>query len=519
MLIEFPEFTPDLPDINNPGMILAKNVIPAGTSYKSAPNLETYSTSALEGTVKGAFSARDPETDTAFNFAGTSSKLYLLGATSGGVWDDVSKSGGYSVTTDEQWQFAQFGDEVIAVAITVDTQKYEMGVDTLFSDLKTDGTSAQNAPKARTVAVVKDDFLVVGNTNDGVDGYKPYRVRWAGIGTSDSWEVSAVTQADYQDLNASNGWIQTILGGQYGVIFQERAIVRMDYVGSPVIFQFTTVETNQGTEFPKSAIRVGDLCFFIGLDGFRVFDGNQSVQIGSNKVDNFFFDDLNKDYDYLITSAVDHQRQVVMWAYPSSELGLGAVNSRILFYNYSQNSKRRWSYADLTTEAIFTAITEGYTLDELDQWQIDHKDPASGTASAVNLDLLKFSLDSRVWVGQTIEFAAFNSSHQLAFASDSDFLTAVLVTPEVQITEGQRTDLMMFKPMIQGNSAVVTAEIGTRNLQSESVTWGSSIALDSNGHINSRSNARYHRLRISVSGGFTHGVGVELLEYQAAGYR
>ena len=121
----------------------------------------------------------------------------------------------------------------------------------------------------------------------------------------------------------------------YGVIFQERAIVRMDYVGSPAIFQFTEVEINQGTKYPKSCIRVGDLSFFIGLDGFRVFDGNQSVQIGVNKVDRFFFDDLDVSYDYLISSAIDFDRHIVMWAYPSREIGAGAVNSRILFYNYS----------------------------------------------------------------------------------------------------------------------------------------------------------------------------------------
>lgn len=517
MILEFPEFLPDLPSLNNPGITLAKNVIASGGSYKSFPDFSAYST-ALTAYCRGAFSARDPESATTYNFAGDATKLYLLGKTTTGTFDDISIAGGYALGTDEVWEFTQFGDYAIACCINENIQKYEMGVDALFSDL------AASAPLARHCDVVRDDFLVVGNTYDAVDGFKPYRIRWPGIGTIDSWTVSATTQADYQDLNAQYGWVQAVLGGQYGVILQEKAIVRMDYVGSPAIFQFTVSERNQGTKYPKSAIRINDLTFFLGLDGFRVFDGNQSVQIGVNKVDRFFLDDLDPNYDYLLTSAVDYDKQIVMWAYPSLELGQGAINSRILMYNYSPNSARRWSYADINSEFIYTALSEGYTLDGLDDWQIANKDPASGTASAVNLDLLPYPLDSRVWVGNTIEFGLFNSDHKLAFPGDT-VLTAVLETAEAQITQGQKTDVFLIKPVVDvvpsssSSTTTITMQLGTRNLPTEAVSWGSLISLDSDGHCQVRSNARYHRVRTTISNNFNHAIGVELLEYKPAGIR
>lgn len=505
MILEFPEFLPDIPDINNPGVTTAKNVIASGGSYKSFPSFDTYS-NALTGRVRGALSARDPETATTYNFAGTGTKLYLLGNTTTGTFDDVSIAGGYSLPADENWEFVQFGDEVLGLNIDNQIQTFTLGVSTLFANLS--GTP----PLARYADVVSDDFFVVGNTFDSVDGFKPYRVRWAGIGTSTSWTVSATTQADYQDLNAGYGWIQAIWGGSYGVIIQEKAIVRMDYVGSPAIFQFLTVERNQGTKYPKSVIRVNDLTFFIGLDGFRVFDGNQSVQIGANKVDRFFFDDLDTTYDYLICSAVDYARQIILWSYPSSELGQGEVNSRILMYNYSPNSSRRWSYADINNDFVYSALTEGYTLDGLDDWESAH-------GLSKNIDVLPYSLDSRVWVGNNIDFGLFNSSHILAFPSTSTALTAVIETAEAQITPRQKTDVFLVKPLIEGTSATVTMQIGTRNLQTESVTWGSSLPVDSDGHCQARSNARYHRVRTTVTGNFTNAVGVELLEFKPAGIR
>jgi len=505
MLLEFPEFLPDLPVLNNPGLTLAKNVIAAGGSYKSFPSFTAYS-DALTAYCRGAFSARDPETATTYNFAGDATKLYLLGQTTLGVFANVSKIGGYSLGSDDQWEFTQFGDNVLASNIDGSIQKFEMGVDTVFSDL------SAAAPLARYMDVVRDDFLVVGNTYDAVDGFKPYRVRWPGIGTITSWTVSAVTQADYQDLNAQYGWVQAVLGGQYGVIMQEKAIVRMDYIGSPAIFQFTISEKDQGTKYPRSCQRIGDLTFFIGLDGFRVFDGNQSVQIGVNKVDNFFSDDLDTNYDYLICSSVDYKRQILMWAYPSASLGAGAICSRILMYNYAPNATRRWSYADINTEFIYSALSEGYTLDQLDDWESAH-------GLSKNIDVLPYSLDSRVWVGNNIDFGLFNSDHKLAFPSASSALTAVLETAETQITDGQKTDVFLIKPVIDGTTQSTTMQIGTRNLLTETVTWGSSLSVDSDGNCQARSNARYHRVRVTVASNFINAIGVELLEFKPAGIR
>ena len=307
MIIEFPEYTPDLPAINNQGLIDAKNVKPLGRFYGAVKSVAAYS-NAIEGTPHGFLGARDPNSGDAINFAGSVSKLYRLDSA---VFSNISKVGGYSLNTDENWSMTQYGDKIIAVTITEAMQKYQIGVDALFSNLTSDVT----APKARYVTTVKD-FVLVGNTVDSVDGVVPHRVRWCGLAAPSSWTVSATTQADYQDLDAKDGWITGVVGmGDYAIIFQENAITRMDYVGSPAIFQFNKLERNRGTRVPRSIVSVGNQIYYYANDGFYKFENYNSTPIGQNKVDKTFYNDFNTDFFYRVSAAIDYANRLIVWSY------------------------------------------------------------------------------------------------------------------------------------------------------------------------------------------------------------
>jgi hypothetical protein len=235
------------------------------------------------------------------------------------------------------------------------------------------------------------------------------------------WTVSPSTQANFYDLNSSDGWVKQIVGGEYGVIFQERAITRMDYIGSPSVFQMSKIESNRGTQAPGSVVKVGNFIAYLGLDGFYIFDGNQSAPIGTNKIDKTFYADLDSSYFDRICSAVDSSKQIIYWAYPNADAIDGNPN-RILCYNYSPNATKRWSLIDsgIDIEALFTSFSEGYTLDSLD-------------AISTSIDALEFSLDSRVWTGDDLLLSAFNSTHKLANFTGSA-LTATIETQEAQIS-------------------------------------------------------------------------------------
>src|SRR3990167_8352551 len=325
-MILFNEWLPDLPALNNPGCTVAKNVLPSGISYKKVLAAAAYS-DALDARARGAVGVRQSE-GTAHNFAGNASKLYKL---SSGAWDNVSIVGGYSTGATEKWFFTQWGEVVLATNFSNVIQSYTLGSSTDFANL------GGSPPQARYTGVVKD-FLVVANTYDGVDGNVPHRVRWAGQGSITNWTVSSTTLADYQNLDNSVGWIKQFVGGEYGVIFQEQAISRMTFEGAPTVFRFDQVETGRGTRAPGSVVKFGNLIAYLGLDGFYVFDGNQSINIGANKIDKFFYDSFDDSYYERIASAHDAKNQLIYWIFPNQSATSGRPN-QILVFNYSPTAK------------------------------------------------------------------------------------------------------------------------------------------------------------------------------------
>jgi hypothetical protein len=491
MQVMFGPWQPDLPPMDNTGVTVALNVIPAGDSYKSFPSAVVYS-GALDARCQGAVSGRDAAGVT-YNFAGDAAKLYSLGAT---AWSDASKVGGYTTSAEERWSFTQWGSQIIATNYADDMQEFTMGTSTDFADL------SATAPRSRYISVVRNN-VVAANTFDSLDGSVPYRVRWSGIGDATSWTPSVSTQSDFQDLDGDGGWCQQIVGGEFGTIFQERSIWRMTYVGSPIIYQFDEVERGRGTPAPGSVTKIGSAIPYLGIDGFYVFDGQQSQPIGADRIDKTFYSDLDQSYINRISSTVDPINKIIFWASPGQQ-NTGGNPNRIWAYNYSPTAKKRWAYADQDIEYIYRSLAEGYTLDGLD-------------SISTNLDLLPFLLDSRVWTGNSALFSGFDSDHkQVNFTGTA--LDATIETQETELTPNQRTNIQEIRPFVEGFSTL-TIQIGGRNSLADAVTWGSVITPNSAGNFPCRSNYRYHRMRVSLSGSFTHAQGLSIVKTSVRGAR
>ena len=116
---------------------------------------------------------------------------------------------------------------------------------------------------------------------------------------------------------------------------------------------------------------VGDNIAYLASDGFFLFNGQNSIPIGQGRIDETFFNDVNDDLtydpDYLsrMTSANYPQQQIACWSYAS----INAIDGRpdvILFYNYAPNAKIRWSYAKVDHKFLVATLSQGYTLEELD---------------------------------------------------------------------------------------------------------------------------------------------------------
>lgn len=480
MLIEFGSWLPDLPPNENKGATVAMNVIPFANTYKSFPSLSVYSTNGLDSMALGAISAKD-DAGNAYNFAGDAGKLYLLASA---AWTDISLLGGYTTPTTEKWNFEQFQDLIFATNNSDDIQYYQLGVSTNFANAGT------NTPLARFLFTVRE-FLVAGYADN-----VPFRLQWSPIGNPlGDWAPSPTTQADIEDLTSADGNIMGGVGGEYGTVFTERGIIRMNYVGSPLIFTFDKIEGASGTPASRSIckIGIGNDIFYLGQKGFNIFDGAASVAIGENQVDKTFYSDVNQSFFENVISIPDPQNPLVFVFYPSNASPSGLID-KVLIYNYSASATKRWATASISLEFPFVSLSEGFTMETLDTIN-------------TNLDAIEPSLDSRIWTGGSIYFSAFNSDHVMANFTGAA-LDAVLETGEVQLNQGMRTKLKSVTPKVEGYDTI-TMQIGTRNDMKSSVSWGGILTPNNAGDYPCRADARYHRVRCNITGGFDFAQGIE----------
>lgn len=461
-IVMFKEWLPDAPDLDNPGLTEAKNVIPVNGNYEPFYALLDGG-GTMPAQPRGAF--RSYSTAGSAVYAGTETLLYKQEFPS---W--TAKSATFGSAT--YWRFAQYNDLVIAVSDAGVPQAVTNGSASNFANLATTGS----APVAQQIARV-GQFVVLGDRNAA----EPHSVQWPAINNPRNWptpgsSTAIASQAGEQLLNSGFGTVNGIAGGdQYGIILQSAGITRMTYVGGSVVFQFDEISDGIGCHFPNSIVQVGGVVYFATDDGFFRTNGVNVEPIGHGKVDKHFTSTVDFLYPERVWGGVDWKNKVIYWSYPTS--GVSGVANRVLFYNWLEN---RWGRAETTAHCLlYGNIVDSYS------WGVE------GFNSVYRM-------------------GSYESSRTNAISTP---LTAILTTGEVEFTKGGYTRLQGVKALVRGTDTYTVA-VGARNSQASAVTYTSEVTANSrSGFSDFRSEARYHRARVTISATFNSAQGVE---YQIA---
>jgi hypothetical protein len=467
--VTFGEWTPDQPGITN-GLQRAENVFSKAVGYGPIPTIVDYSAAASEN-LNNVVAAKTT-IGASLVFAGGDTKLFKLDSADLSL-DNVSKSGGYATTSSNRWRFTQFGNVVIAANGQAKLQGFNVNSSSLFADL------AADAPTAKYVTVVRD-FVVSGN----VQSDYPNRVQWSALGDESSWTNSATTQADFQDM-PDGGTVVGVTGGEYGLVLMDRSIHRMSYVGSPLVFQFDNISRNLGCYEQNSVIQYGGTTFFLADDGFYACDGQQVIPIGNEKVNRFFFDNVDEGTLYLMSAAVDPAKKLIIWAYASNN---SATVDSLLIYNFLT---QRWTSGTTTVDRIASTSTPAVTLEGLDVFG--------------NLDTILTSFDSRLWLGGKLQLAGVNGTKIVTFTGAN--ATAYLETGDVEIP-GTTSAITMAKPIVDNGSGNVA--LLSRRLLNEAVSFPAQVTADAENRVSIRGVGRYHRLQLTPTGSWTSVVGTDI---------
>lgn len=451
--IAFGEWLPDQPGVVG-AVTDAKNCYAVKNGYSPFPSEADYSDDAgqdLLVTFAGKFAG-------ATNlFAASSTQVYKFDSNDASL--DALTTTGYTAV--EGWDVTQFGSKIILANGQDKLQSYDMSSSVYVTDL------AAAAPTAKFVTVVRD-FIVAANVPGGDEN----KVYWSDINDETDWTPSAASQSDTQIL-ADGGDITGLAGGEYGLIFLERAIYRMSYAGSPFFFQFDAISRSLGCISNGSIAQYGGLTYFLADDGFYICDGQSIKPIGAEKVNRWFFDNASpSQISTGMSATVDPIRKLVVWDFNDTFGG-----KKLLIYSIDLD---RWTYADTTATSIAYALTPSATLEQVDNY-------------STNLDTLQISLDSRVFAGGQLLFAGVSGQKIIAFAGQPK--TAQITTGDIDIG---RSTVTLVKPIVDNGSASVA--IASRDLLTDSIDFGNDVAADYENRVSIRSNGEYHRLRLTPSG-------------------
>jgi hypothetical protein len=415
----------------------AQNVLVGSRGYIPVPDLNEIGGDALPANCVGLCIARTT-TGSIVVFAGTTTKLYKL---SGTTWTDVSRlvGGNYAVPVGEYWQFAQYGDTLIAVNIADVPQAISVTGGVNFAAL------GGSPPKARYVAVV-GDFVVLACLD--TDQKKLIN---SAINNPTGWTVGT-NLCDDQTFG-DGGRVVGCASGEFGYVVQEKAIRRMIFQpGSDVAFRFERVSDERGAAGGYSLVSSVGTIFFLTEDGFYLYGASGLLPIGQDRVNRWFNDNADTSRRFSVLGFADVSAPRVYWAFYNMQSS--TIFDRVICYDWQ---KDKWTYFLASAQFWAPLAVPGKTLEDLNVYG--------------GLEDVPFSLDSRVWEGGQPLIAAISTNKKLAFLDAATPMTALIAPAPVQFGGSGRARLTDLYPTGIWNDATVEVRIGKQDNTSASINF------------------------------------------------
>lgn len=461
--VPFGEFLPDQPDYKNPGCIRAENVIPTAGGYgplRGAGNTSGTATGVCRG---GALLRRS--TGAAITVGGGATRLWVDVA--GTV---VETTGLTDIGADAYWQFEQFNGRVFAVAPNNDLQE--------LTDIDTDTTwsAVSDAPAQAEVIGKVGQHLMVGALSSN-----PYAIQWSGLNQPRTFTADALNLAGTGEARHEYGKITGIVGDRYPLLFQQYGISRITPVGPPLVFRIEPIEEARGAIAPNAIVPVGFLTYYISDEGFCVTNGAGSQLIGSQRVNEFFKEDVSDTDLFRMHGTVDWTSQSVIWAYYPKE---GTGFTKLVIYSWAEN---RFSTGTLPVQWLLQGTTSATTID--------------GLTNGVDTYTQSFDAAEFRARGRNLSAYVESGSNAQLVALDGDALQAVFETGDTQPQPGKRAYISKVYPIIENSDANTQAIVITKNKKGGMETLSTPGTINDAGFCPVRADGRFARVRSIIPAG------------------
>ena len=277
---------------------------------------------------------------------------------------------------------------------------------------------------AKKVIVSERDrhILAFGCDSETASGIQdPLLIRFASQESITDWQSLPTNTAGELRIGTGSEIITAIQTKQQTLVITDVSVHALQFIGPPFTFGITEVGRNTTIISENAAVAIDESVYWMGYREFYVYNGR--TQKLPCPVQDFVFNDLNREQDTKIIAGQNSAYSEVWWFYPSSS---ATANDRYVVYNYEQNI---WYYGTLARTAWvdrgvllypIAASTDNYLYYQEFGFDDGSQSPASGITSFIE--------SSQVTIGDGDQFFFANR-----VIPDITFRESTNVAPKVNL--------------------------------------------------------------------------------------
>ena len=337
-----------------------------------------------------------------------------------GVWGRGTWSSSADVTVPgaqlRLWSMDNFGEDLLANVRGGGIYYWDTSAGTSSRAVDITTLSGNNQPQVANIVLVSErdrHVIAFGCDPQGDPGnLDPLTIRFSDQESFTDWAATSTNTAGELRIGTGSEIIAAVQTKQQVIVFTDRSVSSMQFIGAPFTFGLSEVSTNTSIAGQNAAVAFGDAVYWMGDEVFYVYDGN--VKLIPCPIEEYIFDNMNLSQRSKITSGLNSKFNEVWWFYPSTE---SETNDSYVVFNYAENS---WYYGNLTRTAWYdnalsnlpiAASTDGYLYfheDGLDDGSTNPPSPISSYIESSAIDM--GDGDQFMFVSRVLPDLTFRSS-------------------------------------------------------------------------------------------------------------
>jgi len=175
--------------------------------------------------------------------------------------------------------------------------------------------------------------------------FNPMLVRWSDQSVVAEWTPTTFNQSGESLLANGSYIVGGAIARQELLIWTDKALYSMQYIGAPYVFNFQTLMDNISIMSPNAMITINNVTYWMGVDKFYQYGG--TVAPLPCTIRQYIFNNLNITQSFQVVCGHNEEYSEIWWHYPSSTSN---TNDSYVIWNYADSN---WYFGTMNRTAWY----------------------------------------------------------------------------------------------------------------------------------------------------------------------